>query len=98
MGHAQPPIDIKDEKKSDLPALKINYNAVPLNIIDNGHTLQINYTPGSTLAVGEKTCTLKQFRFHHPSEERLHGHGYDLVAHLVDADAEGHLAVNCDSF
>jgi hypothetical protein len=80
MGHAQSPIDIKDEKKSDLPVLKINYNAVPLNTIDNGHTLQINDTPGSPQAVGEKTRTLRQFHFHHSTEERLHGHGYDLVA------------------
>lgn len=93
IGHTQSPIDIKGAKKSDLPALKFDYNAVPLNIIDNGHTIQVNYAPGSTLTVGDKTYTLKQFHFHHPSEEHVNGHGYDMVAHLVHADAEGHLAV-----
>lgn len=73
--------------------LKFNYNAVPLNIIDNGHTIQANYAPGSTLTVGDKTYTLKQFHFHHPSEEHINGKGYELVAHLVHADADGHLAV-----
>jgi len=92
-GHRQSPIDMKGAKKADLPALRFSYNAVPLNIIDNGHTIQINYAPGSTLTVGDKTYTLKQFHFHHPSEEHLNGHGYDMVAHLVHADEQGHLAV-----
>jgi len=93
MGHTQSPINITGAKKSDLPALKFDYNTVPLNIIDNGHTIQVSYAPGSTLTVGDKTYTLKQFHFHHPSEEHVNGHGYDMVAHLVHADAEGHLAV-----
>jgi carbonic anhydrase len=93
IGHTQSPIDIKGAKKSDLPPLKFSYNAVPLNIIDNGHTIQVNYALGSTLTVGDKTYTLKQFHFHHPSEEHVNGKGYDMVAHLVHADADGHLAV-----
>ena len=93
IGRTQSPIDIKDARKSDLPPLKFDYKAVPLNIIDNGHTIQVNYAPGSTLTVGDKAYVLKQFHFHHPSEEHINGHGYDMVAHLVHADADGHLAV-----
>src|SRR6516164_11856275 len=59
----------------------------------SGHTVQVNYAPGSTLTVGDKTYVLKQFHFHHPSEEHINGQGYDMVAHLVHADADGHLAV-----
>jgi carbonic anhydrase len=92
-GPAQSPIDIKGAKKADLPGLQFNYNSAPLNIIDNGHTIQVNYAPGSTLTVGDKTYMLKQFHFHHPSEEHINGHGYDMVAHLVHADDQGHLAV-----
>jgi len=92
-GHTQSPIDIKNAKKSKLPPLKFDYKAVPLDIIDNGHTIQVNYAPGSTLMVGDKTYELKQFHFHHPSEEHVNGRGYDMVAHLVHADADGHLAV-----
>lgn len=93
LGHTQSPIDIKGAKKEDLPPLKFDYKAVPLNIIDNGHTIQVNYAPGSILAVGDKTYELKQFHFHHPSEEHIAGHGFDMVAHLVHADAQGNLAV-----
>lgn len=92
-GSTQSPIDIKDAKKSDLPALKMSYSPVPLNVIDNGHTVQINYPAGSTLTVGGKTYALKQFHFHHPAEEEIDGEKFDLVAHLVHTDADGHLAV-----
>jgi carbonic anhydrase len=92
-GHHQSPIDIRDAKKEDLPVLKFDYNAVPLSIIDNGHTVMINYAPGSTLTVGDRIYKLTQFHFHHPSEEHINGKKFDMVAHLVHADAEGHLAV-----
>jgi carbonic anhydrase len=93
VGRTQSPINIKDAKTMDLPALHFAYQPVPLNIIDNGHSVQVNYPAGSTLSVGDKSYTLKQFHFHHPSEEHVNGHKYDMVAHLVHADAEGHLAV-----
>lgn len=92
-GHHQSPIDIRDAKTADLPVLTFDYNAVPLNIIDNGHTVMVNYAPGSTLTVGDKVYTLAQFHFHHPSEEHINGTEFDMVAHLVHTDAEGHLAV-----
>ena len=92
-GHHQSPIDIRDAKKADLPALAIDYKPVPLSIIDNGHTIMINYEPGSTLTVGDKVYKLTQFHFHHPSEEHISGKKFDMVAHLVHADAEGRLAV-----
>lgn len=93
VGKTQSPIDIKGAKKADLPALNFSYRTVPLSIIDNGHTIQVNYGPGSTLTVGERLYTLKQFHFHHPSEEHVNGKDFPLVAHLVHADADGHLAV-----
>ncbi len=93
MGHNQSPIDISHPTLADLPELKFDYKAVPLSIINNGHTIMVNYAPGSTLTVGNKTYTLKQFHFHHPSEEQINGKGFDMVGHLVHADTDGHLAV-----
>jgi carbonic anhydrase len=93
LGHTQSPINIAHAKPADLPALRFDYKATPLSIIDNGHTIQVNFAPGSTLTVGDKTYTLKQFHFHHPSEEHVNGAGFPLVAHLVHQDSEGHLAV-----
>src|SRR5580765_3786755 len=43
IGHTQSPIDIKGAKTAELPTLKFDYHSAPLNIIDNGHTIQVNY-------------------------------------------------------
>jgi carbonic anhydrase len=92
-GHIQSPINIAHARQADLPPLQFSYSTVPLSIVDNGHTIMVNYAPGSTLTVGDRIYTLKQFHFHHPSEEHVNGKKYDLVAHLVHADPDGHLAV-----
>ena len=92
-GHRQSPIDIRDPQKADLPPIEFDYKPSPLHIIDNGHTVMINYGPGSVITVGGKNYALKQFHFHRPSEETINGKGYEMVVHLVHADQEGKLAV-----
>jgi len=72
-GHNQSPIDIRDTRKADLPLIQFDYESCALHIIDNGHTNMINYSLGSSSSVGGKTYQLKQFHFHRPSEEKIHG-------------------------
>ena len=95
LGRTQSPIDIHDSaaKKADLPAIMFDYKPAPLKIIDNGHTIQVNYAPGSFITVGGKQFELVQFHFHKPSEEKVNGKNYDMVAHLVHKDTDGNLAV-----
>jgi carbonic anhydrase len=94
-GHEQSPIDIPQEavQQADLPAIAFDYHPVPLKIVDNGHTIQVNYAPGSAISVGGHRYELLQFHFHKPSEESIAGRRQDMVAHLVHKDAEGRLAV-----
>ena len=92
-GHRQSPIDIRNPQKADLPPIQFDYKPSPLHIIDNGHTVMINYMPGSFMSVGGKQYALQQFHFHRPSEEKIHGKGYEMEVHLVHADQEGNLAV-----
>lgn len=92
-GHRQSPIDIREAKAADLPPIQFAYRPTPLHIVNNGHTIQINYAPGSFITVGGKRYQLTQFHFHHPSEERINGKGFEMVAHLVHRNAEGGLAV-----
>ena len=92
-GHRQSPVDIKDTQKADLPTLQFDYRPSPLHIIDNGHTIMINYGPGSFFHAGDKQYQLKQFHFHRPSEEMIHGKHSEMVVHMVHSDQEGHLAV-----
>jgi carbonic anhydrase len=95
IGKTQSPIDIHTSaaKASDLPEIAFSYQAAPLKIIDNGHTVQVNYAPGSYITVGGTRYDLVQFHFHHPSEEKFDGKSFDMVAHLVHKDANGKLAV-----
>ena len=92
-GHRQSPIDIRDPKKADLPPIQFDYQPSPLHIIDNGHTIMINYSPGSFISIGGKKYALQQFHFHRPSEERIGGKRYDMEVHLVHQDEEGDLAL-----
>jgi carbonic anhydrase len=92
-GHRQSPIDIEATQKADLPAIQFDYKATPLHIIDNGHTIMINYAPGSSIRVGDKRYELKQFHFHRPSEEKIKGKRYEMVVHLVHVAQDGSTAV-----
>lgn len=92
-GKNQSPIDITSAQASDLPPIQFNYKAAPLRIINNGHSIQVNYPEGSSLSLNGKTYQLVQFHFHHPSEEKINGKSFDMVAHLVHKNTEGNLAV-----
>jgi len=92
-GKLQSPIDIREAKSADLPAITFSYRPSPLKLIDNGHTVQVTYAPGSFITVGKQRYELQQFHFHHPSEEKVAGKSYPMVAHLVHKNAAGQLAV-----
>jgi carbonic anhydrase len=93
MGHHQSPVDIRNPRKEVLPPISFHYQPSPLHIIDNGHTIQVNYAPGSFILVGEKKYALRQFHFHRPSEEKINGRSFDMTVHLVHMDENGKLAV-----
>jgi len=92
-GQRQSPIDIREGIRVDLEPIKFDYKTSYFRIIDNGHTVQVNVGEGSTMTVMGRTYQLQQFHFHRPSEERVNGKAYDMVAHLVHRDDEGKLAV-----
>jgi carbonic anhydrase len=92
-GHHQSPIDIRNPQKADLPLIQFDYKPSPLHIIDNGHTIMINYAAGSSISAGGKKYVLKQFHFHRPSEEKINGKSFDMSVHLVHIDETGKLAV-----
>jgi carbonic anhydrase len=93
LGKTQSPIDIRGAKAADLPAIRFDYSPSPLKVIDNGHTIQVNYAPGSSIEVGGARYELLQFHFHKPSEEKVDGKSHAMVAHLVHKGTDGKLAV-----
>lgn len=48
-GKNQSPIDLKDFVKAQLPPLQFKYSTLGLNIVNNGHAVQVNYAKGSQL-------------------------------------------------
>lgn len=92
-GKRQSPIDIRDARKADLQPIKFSYKPVPLRIIDNGHTIQVNVQSGGGIEIHENRYSLVQFHFHKPSGELIYGKRYDMALHLVHGDAAGHLVV-----
>ena len=92
-GKNQSPINLTGMVEGELPELNVNYKVGGKEILNNGHTIQVNYAPGSTMTVGNRSFELKQFHFHSPSENTIEGQSYPMEVHFVHADKNGNLAV-----
>ena len=85
-GTRQSPIDIRDGIRVDLEPVQFDYRPARSACIDNGHTVQVNVAAGNFIDVMGRRFELEQFHFHRPSEERIEGKQFDMVAHLVHKD------------
>jgi carbonic anhydrase len=92
-GKNQSPVNLANFVEADLKPLKFAYKAGAADILNNGHTVQVDYAPGSSLTVDGRVFELKQFHFHAPSENKVNGKQFPLEGHLVHADKDGNLAV-----
>jgi len=93
LGKRQSPIDIRDGIPVQLDPIQFDYRPSNFRVIDNGHTVQVNVEPGNGITVMGHRYELVQFHFHRPSEERINGRQFEMVAHLVHKDLDGRLAV-----
>ncbi|MER1968311.1 carbonic anhydrase [Castellaniella sp. GW247-6E4] len=92
-GRNQSPIDIRSAVTAKLPPLRTHYTSGPATIVNNGHTIQVNFAPGGILGLDGEDFELKQVHFHAPSENTIDGRSFPFEAHFVHADAKGALAV-----
>jgi carbonic anhydrase len=91
-GKEQSPIDIRSAKTAKLPPLRFGWRLAPLRyVVNNGHTIRVNYKPGNGnfLMIGDKRYELAQFHFHHRSEERVDGRSWPMETHLMYRSADG---------
>ena len=92
-GKEQSPIDIRNATKSALPTLDFKYTKSSAEVVNNGHTIQVNLVDGGALNLDGVPYKLVQFHFHTPSEEKIDGKAYPMEVHLVHQSAKGQLAV-----
>ena len=92
-GSNQSPVNLTGMVEAKLAPLQFHYQTGGKTLVNNGHTIQVNYAPGSTLELDGMRFELKQFHFHAPSENLIEGKSYPLEGHLVHANDRGELAV-----
>jgi carbonic anhydrase len=92
-GRRQSPIDIVNPTPKILGPLEIHYEPTVLNIINNGHAIQVNMDPGSYIELDGMRYDLLQFHFHTLSEHTVDDEYSVMEMHLVHKSQEDNLAV-----
>ena len=102
-GRLQSPIDIANPVSGSAAAplkpqfppstLKAAQHEHVADVINNGHTIQINYGGADTLTIANDTYALAHFHFHSPSEHTVNGKHSPMEMHLVHQTAGAKLAV-----
>ena len=92
-GKNQSPINLDRMIEGELAPITVAYNPGGEAVLNNGHTIQVNYKAGSTLTIDGHQFELKQFHFHAPSENTIKNKSFPMEAHFVHADKDGNLAV-----
>ncbi|MDD5156887.1 carbonic anhydrase [Sulfurimonas sp.] len=95
-GKSQSPINITKSvtvQAHSLEEIGFDYKTSISSVINNGHTIQVNFDEGSSITVDEIKFPLIQFHFHTPSENQINGEHFPLEGHFVHATKDGSLAV-----
>lgn len=101
-GKAQSPIDLGGALPGDASTLRVAYETAGLRIahheqaldlLDNGHTIQVTLDHGSTIFESGTSFDLVQYHFHAPSEHTIDGRSYAMELHFVHKSEQGELAV-----
>jgi carbonic anhydrase len=90
-GLRQSPIDIRASQKQHLPPLVFHYQAEPLRLANDGHTVRVRLHSAGSLTIGAQAYTLQQFHFHTPGGDRIAGEEFPMAAHLLHKSASGQL-------
>lgn len=92
-GRSQSPVDVRPSGKKTDRNIEFHYRPTKIKIVNNGHSVQVNYDGGSYMLVDGTRYDLLQFHFHAPSEHTINGRHYPMEMHLVHKNKKGELAV-----
>ncbi len=92
-GRNQSPVSIPSTAGVVKDVVTFDYNPTTLHVLNNGHTIQVNYDDGSSITVDGTAYNLAQFHFHSPSENTMDDVAAAMEMHLVHVSTDGKLAV-----
>jgi len=95
-GTHQSPIALSSKHvKAQTPEqpLEFSWSKSTGELIDTGHSFQVNLPPGNGITYAGTRYELAQFHFHSPSEHTVDGKAAPMEAHFVHKAADGKLAV-----
>lgn len=92
-GKNQSPVNIQGALKTHHDAPELNFTTGRQDIVNTGHSLQVNVAEENTLRLDNDIWTLRQLHFHSPGENEIEGKQFPLEAHFVYQDRKGALAV-----
>ena len=92
-GSEQSPIDLAGAQSRTQPPIELDYAPRSAEIVNTGHTIQVNVAAGSGIMVGKVRYELLQFHFHRSSAHTVAGVRFPLELHLVHRSKDGTLAV-----
>lgn len=93
-GLEQSPIDLTAPVPANAPAPMISWSpAHSAEVVNNGHTIQVNVYGAGGITLDGKQYGLVQFHFHHQSEHLIDGRRAPMEMHFVHQATDGALAV-----
>ncbi|OYU75116.1 MAG: carbonate dehydratase [Alphaproteobacteria bacterium PA3] len=92
-GLEQSPIDLTGGVDAEVSNIALHWKPGAWNVVNNGHTLQVEGKDGGYATIDGERFDLVQFHFHTPSEHTIDGRNYPMEVHFVHKNAEGRLAV-----
>ena len=79
--------------EGDAEPVSFSYGADAKTVRNDGKAVHVDYPPGNTTSIGQKTLTLKSAHLHSPSEHQVDGVSFAAELHMIHEDADGNLAV-----
>lgn len=93
-GAEQSPIDLRATIPADAQDIDLAWQTgSDWQVVNNGHTIQVNLTDAGAAVIDGKSYALAQFHFHNPSEHAVAGTRAPMEAHFVHKAEDGALAV-----
>jgi len=93
LGIEQSPVNIPAGMPTHAANIEFHYQPMSLDIVNNGHTVQVNGDGESFFEAEGKKYSLLQFHFHALSEHTYEGEHFDMEVHFVHQSEDGEYAV-----